>query len=141
MALSREQLSLIHVAKTKLCMEDADYRAILKHMGGVDSSKNLNQPGFLRVMDAFSRLGFHSDFSTKNFGERATMATPRQVALIRSLWGEYTAGEGTDKTLGKWIERTFKVGSLRFVDAGTARKVIAALKAMKAKRKTDTIVA
>lgn len=134
MPLSRTQLSLIHVAKAQLALEDEDYRAILQRFGGVESSAKLDPAGFLRVMDAFTRLGFRSDFSAKNFSERAGMASPRQVALIRTLWAEYTAGEGTDKTLGKWLERTFKVASLRFVDVGTGKKAITALKAMKAKK-------
>ena len=134
MALSRTQLSLIHVAKTQLALEDEDYRAILKRFGGVESSAKLEKPGFLKVMDAFTRLGFRSDFSTKNFSERAGMASPRQVATSRKLWGEYTAGDGDDNSLGKWLERTFKVSSLRFVSSAVAPKAITALKAMKAKK-------
>ncbi|WP_096701622.1 regulatory protein GemA [Magnetospirillum sp. 15-1] len=135
MALAHKQLSLIHVAKAQLCMEEDDYRAILRRFGGVESSANLDPSGFARVMDAFTRLGFRSDFSKRNFGERAAMASPRQVALIRDLWTEYTGGEGTDATLGKWLERTFKVSSLRFLTAECAPKAITALKAMKAKKK------
>ena len=134
MALDRKQLSLIHVAKKQLHLEDVDYRAILLRFGGVESSADLDRAGFLRVVDAFARLGFRSDASTKNFGERAGMASSSQVALIRKLWVEYTAGEGTDKTLGKWLERTFKVTSLRFVASDVAPKAITALKAMKEKR-------
>jgi len=138
MPLDRKQISLIHVAKAQLRLEDDDYRAILRSFGGVESSADLEPPGFLRVMDAFSRLGFRSDFSKRNFGERAGMASPRQVATIRKLWAEYTAGEGTDKTLGKWLERTLKVSSLRFMASDVAPKAITALKAMKA-RKTAAI--
>ncbi len=116
-------------------MDDEDYRAILKRFGRVESSANLDHAGFLRMMDAFTRLGFRSDFSKRNFGERAAMASPRQVAMIRSLWTEYTGGEGTDATLGKWLERTFKVSSLRFLTAEHAPKAITALKAMKSKKK------
>jgi phage gp16-like protein len=141
MAIDRKQLSLIHVAKARLGLDDDDYRTILRRFGGVDSSKSLDQSGFLRVMDAFTRLGFRSDFNTKNFGERAAMASPNQVALIRSLWVEYTTGEGTEKTLGKWLERTFKISSIRFVSAEIAPKAITALKAMKEKKKVATSAA
>ena len=58
------------------------------------------------------------------------MATERQVVLIRKLWGDFTGGTGTDVTLGKWLDRTFKVSSIRFVNAETARKAIGALNAM-----------
>ena len=134
MALARKQLSLIHVAKVQLGLEDDDYRAILRRFGGVESSTNLDHSGFTRVMDAFTRLGFRSDFSKRNFGERAGMASPRQVALIRDLWREYTVGEGTEASLGKWLDHHFKVSALRFLPADTAPKAITALKAMKARK-------
>lgn len=134
MPLARKQLSLIHVAKAQLGMEEEDYRALLKRFGGVESSKDLDHAGFLRVVDAFTRLGFRSDFSKRNFGERACMASPRQVALIRDLWTEYTRGEGTDATLGKWLDHKFKVSALRFLPAEAAPKAITALKAMKARK-------
>lgn len=134
MSLARKQLSLIHVAKAQLGLEDEDYRAILKRFGGVESSAKLEQPGFLRVMDAFTRLGFRSDFTKRNFGVRAAMASAKQVGMIRDLWREYTGGEGTDATLGKWLERQWKVSALRFLSAEHAPKAITALKAMKAKK-------
>ena len=37
--------------------------------------------------------------------------------------------------LNKWLLRTFKVSSLRFLSKDAARKVITALKAMKARAK------
>ncbi|MBF0392299.1 MAG: regulatory protein GemA [Alphaproteobacteria bacterium] len=130
MPVDRKQLSLIHVAKTRLGMEDADYRALLKRMGGVDSAKNLDLAGFQRMMDAFSRLGFHSDFAERNFGSRVGMASARQVAMIRTLWGRFTGGEGDDASLGKWLEKKFKISSVRFITREAAQKVIAALLAM-----------
>jgi hypothetical protein len=134
MTITSKQISLIHVAMSRLGLEDDDYRALLKRFGGVDSAKNLNQAGFTRMMDAFTSLGFRSDFQQRHMGERAGMASPRQVAMIRELWAEFTAGDGDDKSLGKWLERFFKVSSLRFVSATVAPKAITALKKMKATR-------
>ena len=134
MTLARKQISLIHVAKARLGLEDDDYRAILMRCGSVASSRDLDDIGFELVMDAFHRLGFDSDFSRRNFGHRAGMASAPQVALIRALWSEYTGGAGDDRSLGKWLERTFKVSSLRFLPVDKAPKAITALKAMKAKQ-------
>ena len=59
------------------------------------------------------------------------MATPGQVALMRTLWDRYTRGEGVDLTLGKWLQRTFEVSALQFVISATqAPKAIDALRAM-----------
>lgn len=134
MAIARKCISLIHVAKARLGLTDDLYRKILLHYGGVASSRDLDHDGFALVMEAFDLLGFKSDFKRANFGTRPGMATARQVALIRELWAEYTDGDGTEASLGKWLERTFKVSSLRFVTAPMAPKAITALKRMKVRK-------
>ena len=53
---------------------------------------------------------------------------------LRALWSEYTDGQGDDLSLGKWLERTFKVSSIRSLPQEAAPKAITALKAMKAKK-------
>lgn len=134
MALARRKLSLIHIAKARLGLGDAVYREILMHYGGVSSSRDLDQTGFELVMEAFHRRGFQSDFAKRNFGRRPGMASARQVAYIRHLWANYTDGQGDDKSLGKWLDHTFKVTALRFVRVELAPKVTTALRAMNAKR-------
>ena len=134
MALSRKQISLVHVAKNRLGLEDEDYRAILWHIGGVASSKDLDARGFKMVMRYMDHLGFRSVAAQANFGPRPGMATPEQVAFIRSLWTEYTDGLSGDTGLNKWLERTFKVSALRFLSHDQAPKAITALKAMKANK-------
>ncbi|MGH6753458.1 regulatory protein GemA [Hypericibacter sp.] len=133
--VSKAKIGLIHVAKAKLGLGDDDYRAILRQVAGVESSTALDEAGFDLVMLHFEKLGFKSDWGQRNFGHRAGMATPNQVALIRHLWSDYTAGEGTDASLGKWLDRRFKVSSVRFLDADAARKAIAGLRNMTQRRK------
>jgi hypothetical protein len=140
MTINRKQLSLIHLAKSRLGLEEEDYRAILARFGRVKSAKDLDQAGFKDVMDAFTRLGFVSDFSRQNFGERPGMASSRQVAMIRSLWLEYTADTGTEASLGKWLTGKFKVSALRFLPADAARNAITALKAMNARKASKAAV-
>ncbi|NRB19768.1 MAG: DUF1018 domain-containing protein [Rhodobacteraceae bacterium] len=62
------------------------------------------------------------------------MASFAQIELIRTLWGEFTrdAYDGEDG-LNKWLERSWKTSSLRFLKVETAPKIITALKAMKAR--------
>ena len=130
MALTRKQTALLHVAKKHLALADDDYRAILRRAAGVTSSRDLDADGFEAVLRRFGELGFTPPPRPKSFGHRFGMASPRQVAYIRSLWREYTEGKGTERSLGIWIERTFKVSDLRFVSYSTASKVITALRAM-----------
>jgi len=135
MPISKKQISLIHVAKNQLHLSDEEYRSILWHKAGVESSKHLDNSGFENVMQYMAALGFRSDFTKRFYGHRPGMASPLQISLIRKLWQEYTNGTGTDITLGKWLNRTFKVSALRFVTKEHAQKSITALRAMKRKAK------
>jgi len=119
MALNNKQLALIHVAKTKLGITEDQYRSCLVQIAGVESSKDLDRGGFEAPRGAV-------------YGDRPGFASSAQVQLIRELWFEYTGG-GQDDTLNKWLLRTFKVSSLRFLKMDQARKAITALKAMKAR--------
>ena len=134
MALSRKQLSVVHIAKKQLNLAENDYRSLLNRIGQVDSSKDLDQIGFEAVMQYLCALGFESEFAKNFYGHRPGMASPKQVGLIRQLWHEYTGHEGDDATLNRWLDRSFGVSALRFVTAGQAPKAITALKAMKVRR-------
>lgn len=134
MPLSREQIALIHVAKDRVGMDEDDYRAVLRRVGGVESSRQLDAAGFTAVMKVFERCGFQSDAARKAFGNRTGMASAGQVQLIRKLWQEFAGAEAADKSLGVWLDRKFKVSSIRFVTAAAAPKVIAALTAMAERR-------
>ena len=134
MALTRKQTALLHVAKKHLALADEDYRAILRQEAGVASSRDLDADGFEAVLRRFAGLGFKPGPRAPSFGHRVGMASPRQVAFIRSLWREYTDNAGTDRSLGNWLNRTFKVSDIRFVTYGTASKIITALLAMKGRK-------
>lgn len=138
MSLPAKSLSLIHIAKSRLGMADDDYRAILRRLAGVESAKQLDMYGFDAVMETFRRLGFESTSPRKPFGwDRPGMATNQQCRLIRALWAEWTDGQGTDASLGTWLDRSFAVSALRFLTAENAVKTITALKAMKRRRKPE----
>ena len=130
MALSPKQTALLHVAKKHLGMEDDDYRAMLQDVAGVTSSRDLDGYDFAAVLQRLRALGFRHEGGARDLGERKGMASGAQIAFIRSLWNEYTEGEGDDRSLGKWLERTFKLSDIRFIRYGEAGRVITALKAM-----------
>lgn len=133
MTINRAQLALIHVAVSKLGLSDAQYRSALADIGGVTTSKDLDRDGFDAMMGYFQWLGFDPVAPKgQNYGDRTGMATWRQLELIRSLWREITrrAYEG-ETELNKWLLRSFKVSSLRFVTDAQAPKIITALMAWK----------
>jgi hypothetical protein len=134
--LAARRVALIHVAKSRIGLDDESYRDLLWRVARVRSSTALDDCAFQAVMREFERLGFRSDFAAANLGNRraAGMATPPQVAYIRELWGRFTDGDGTDKGLDTWLNRRFRIGGLRMADRETARKAIGALTKMVARK-------
>ena len=129
--MTNKQLALLHVAKSRLALDEDAYRAILRSAGGVESARELDAGGFMMVMHRFKELGFESDASKRNYGStRPGMASPRQVAAIRRLWSEWSASGDDDAALNRWLEHHFKVSALRFLDRDGAQKAITGLKAM-----------
>lgn len=133
MRIDRKKLALIHVAKAKLNLDDDSYRTVLAQVAGVTSSTELDQAGFEALMGFFEYCGF-APLQAKgpSFGARPGMASFAQIEFIRTLWWEYTY-ERNEESLNKWLERCFKISSLRFLKAEVAPKVITALKSMKAR--------
>lgn len=133
MNISSNQIILLHVAKGKLKLTEEDYRLVLVRVAGVTSSKDLDTPGFEALMGFFEHFGFKPLSSGgQAFGARAGMASFAQIELIRTLWSEYT-NDAIESMLNKWLKRTFKVSSLRFLTKEAAPKVITALKSMKSR--------
>lgn len=133
--INDRKVALIHVARRQLGLTEADYRSILNLFGGVSHTAELDIKGFTAVMARFNALGFNSTSPRRPLPMRVGMASPTQTSLIRQLWAECTAGNGTGSDLGKWLERQFGISSLNFVKAELAPRIIGGLKAMKVKRK------
>ena len=136
MSLPGRKIALVHVAKRQLGLDDESYRAVLARGAGVSSSRDLDQAGFDRLMAEFERLGFRSEFGKQHLGNRRhwTMASAPQLALLRALWGEFTDGKGTERSLGKWLHRQGWASALRFLSARDAQKAIGALRRMQERK-------
>ena len=110
MTISKAQIAILHVAKTKLAMDDDTYRSVLAKCAGVTSSTELDVAGFTAVMGFFDYCGFTPRSATgANYGNREGMATYAQLELIRTLWLETTRMQAVFQTLC----RTFKAGQAR----------------------------
>ncbi|MDK3075960.1 regulatory protein GemA [Sedimentitalea sp. JM2-8] len=134
MPITRNQQKLIFVARSRLRLTEAQYRAALVEIGGVSSVTELDIEGFEALMGVFEYLGFApATPKGRSFGDRPGMATIGQIELIRALWQEYTRGKAGEDALGKWLEHYWQVSSLRFLRKETAPRIITALKAMKAR--------
>ena len=48
--MDRRRLALIHIIKKELALPDAEYRATLRAVAGVDSARDLDEAGFRKLM-------------------------------------------------------------------------------------------
>lgn len=127
--LNPAKIKLIHLARRRLEMAEADYRALLQRAAGAASSADLDDVGFDAAMREFERLGFKSQRAEVALGPRLGMASPTQLSRIRSLWRRYTGAED-ERRLCRWLTVHFHCSHPRFLDAHTASKAIAILMKM-----------
>jgi hypothetical protein len=132
--LPKGKLVILHVARRQLGLGEEAWRDLLWRTAAVRSARELDAAGFEAVMHRLGELGFVSTSPMKPLPRRDGMAPPGQAQMIRALWARYTDGQGSDPSLGKWLEGRFKVSSIRFVTAELAPKAIAALRNMLAKK-------
>lgn len=130
-----KKIALIHVARNQLAMDEHTYRAVLRAHGHVESAAELDRRGFAAVMRYFTACGFRSTWTKHTFGDRPGWASPKQVALIKALWREWSGGND-EAALDRWIEQRFKVASLRFCRAAEAAKILTGLKVMTARARS-----
>lgn len=128
MALTREQLAVIHVAKKELQLDDDLYRTILRQAAGVSSSKDLDTQGFDRVMSRMKQLGFKRQASrkTRQPKDGQALVLPSQMELISQLY-DHLGWDDRDRRVGfnrRQIRKPWPQTRLE------ANKVIEGLKAM-----------
>lgn len=128
MTISRQKIALVHVAKAQLELTDADYRELLLRTANVNSSTELDEAAFERLMIEFERLGFrHVKHSAPP--RREGMASPAQISRIRTLWKKYT-DDYDEPGLEHWLEVHLHVSAVRFCDASRAGKAVGILEKM-----------
>lgn len=127
-ALKRRDIQLIHVARQKVGMDEATYRALLHDRFGVASSTALDIRQRQQLLDHFKTLGFKV-VSKKPV---RTLADDPQSKLIRSLWLQlHEAGKvrnPDESALAAFVKRQAKVDALQWLSSAQASKVIEELK-------------
>ncbi len=132
----RQWIRMIHVAKTKLNLDDECYRALLAGACGVESSKDIKTwDQYGRVMAAFARLGFdRSGTAGRNTAEPQDSRNPewlteKQEKYIRGLWN-LVAENKSDAALNAFIERITGLAYIEWLKKKNAADVIIALRRM-----------
>lgn len=142
-AIEPGQIKMIHALKNALRLDDDAYCAMLSSRFGVSTSKALtaSQADALvaEMRESAVQLGTWTRAKAKyeSMKKRPGMASPAQLRMIEGYWKEVSrARTAKDRAAGLrgFVTRIAKVSDLRFLDAEGARKVVAALKAMKARK-------
>ena len=121
MAISNKKKALIHVAKAKLCLSDAEYLDILAVYGnGVQSSRDLTNRTFIDVLDHFQRLGF----VTKKKFYRPADSKKRLMSKISAICNEIGK---TERYLDGMARNMFGQDSYRWLDRQQLYKLTQAL--------------
>ena len=120
-SLDRKKLALIHIVKKELGISDPDYRCLLKRIAGVESSKDLDEAGFRKIMRFFVR----SDYYRVN----ASGMTLKQKLFIKSLAGQL----GWEEThLRNFVHKYYRRDGLDVLTRKEASHLIESLKAIRA---------
>lgn len=89
-ALNKPKLiQLIHIGKSKLCLDDDTYRSLLVGMTGKDSTKAMNVNELNKVLTRLKQLGFvviGQKKDPKPIDDKASLDIEQQIKLIRHLW-------------------------------------------------------
>jgi len=127
----RKALSLIHIARKDLALDEDTYRALLHRVTGTVSGADCTDGQLMRVIDEFRRLGWQAVAKPKRPGTMPRHDSPL-AGKIRALWlSLFHLGEITDpseKALVAFVRNTVQVEALAWLSPADADRVIDALK-------------
>jgi hypothetical protein len=112
--LDNKKLAVIHNVKKELNLSDQEYRDTLEKITGVRSAKNLDYPGFRKLMNYFAR--------TKHYRAKANGITFRQKLYIKGLIEQLNWNEWHFKNFLKKYYKRQTIESLTKKEAGKAIK-------------------
>ena len=118
--LGRKKLALIHIVKKELGISDPDYRCLLKRIAGVESSKELDEAGFRKMMRFFVRSDY---YRANSFG-----MTLKQKMFIKSLAGQL---DWEETHLTNFVHKYYQRPDLDHLNRKEASKLIESLKAIR----------
>ncbi|TAN50873.1 MAG: DUF1018 domain-containing protein [Methylococcaceae bacterium] len=127
-------IAKIHIAKTQVGMADTDYRALLRRVAQVDSSKKLNDAGIDKVLAEMARLGFQATRPARA-GRKASGSEDKQPLLDKidamlaeaGLSSRYADGIATQMFSPRGIDGKKPPVIHRTCDARQLRAIVTAL--------------
>ena len=126
----KQWVRMIHVAKTKLILDDNQYRALLTGACGLESSKDIKTwKQYESVMAAFVKLGFEYKKTAPKEKRNPDWITWKQEKYIKGLW-QLVGRDKSDAALNSFIERITGIAYIDWLMKPQAADVIVALRKM-----------
>jgi phage gp16-like protein len=128
----RQQLiTLIHVGKKALAMDDDSYRGILMQLALTNSTKSMTVAQLEAVMAHMVKAGF----VVAPKGKKPAEAEDKQAIKIKAMWSEMAKSniikDGSAAALGAFVKRMTGKDALQWCSTQDLSKVIEALKSWK----------
>lgn len=126
----KKLIQLIHIGKSKLCLDDDTYRSLLDTTTGKTSTKEMTLGELNKVMTRLKQLGF-APTPAKSAGKLKQDSDP-QAKLIRHLWLSLHAlgavKDPSEKALCAYVKRQTGIDFLAWLPSHKASRVIESLK-------------
>ncbi|KEH10314.1 hypothetical protein GY14_06225 [Delftia tsuruhatensis] len=144
--MTSNHIAAIHALKSKLQLTDDDYRALLRNLTGLASSKDMTAEQREAVRDHMQSLAVRAGVAKPTRSRRNTFAQSKAAATPRerkvwALWHQlYRDGKLRDNSavsLNAFVQRTVSVSALRFATSAQLDTVIEALKAWQQRGDAD----
>ena len=140
-APTTNHIAAIHVLKFKLQLSDDDYQALLIHLTGKASSKDMTAAQRSTVRNHMQRLAervgavqptAQRPYAPAKFEQLKANASPKERkvwALWHQLGRDGVVHNTSAAALNAWVERTVHVSALRFANDAQLDALIEGLKA------------
>ena len=139
--MATNHIAAIHVLKSKLQLSDDDYQALLIHLTGKASSKDMTAAQRSTVRNHLQRLAervgavqptAQRPYAPAKFDQLKANASPKERkvwALWHQLGRDGVVHNTSAAALNAWVERTVHVSALRFANDAQLDALIEGLKA------------
>lgn len=108
---AKRLLTLVHVGRRELSLDDEDYRALLEQVTGARSAKGLKAAELEAVVTAMKGLGFKvkGNATGRRSPPSAAHVQAPEVRKLRAIWitmnNDGLLHDGSEDTLGSFIRR------------------------------------
>ena len=133
-----KNIAAIHAIKSRLGLQDDDYRALLVNLTGKSSSKAMAPAEQARVREHMQQLAVRMGVAKPAHSRRTTFAQAKAVASpkerkVWALWNQLGRDGVVHNTsaaaLNAWVERTVHVSARGFATSAHLDTLIEGLKA------------